>query len=107
MPNIYIPNKGAHDFSKAEKYGTLTYLTKGRYNLLDIGRMYRNFQHKLELSQDDDWILVAGATIMNILVCSIFAVKHKKLNLLIFVINDKGDGIYKKRTIMLDESEGE
>jgi len=106
MSKIFIPNKGVHDYSLAERYGELVFLSYGKFKLLSIGRICRTFEPQLRESGPDDYIMVAGATVMCIVACVLFALEHKKLNLLLFAIDAKGDGQYKKRTIVFDSQGG-
>ncbi len=98
-PKIYIVNKGCHDFSAAEKFGTLITLTEGKYNLLAIGKMYRDMEDILSKSSHDDYIILCGPTVMNVIATSIFTKLHGKLNLLIYCVDNNRDGFYTKRVI--------
>ena len=102
-PNIYITNRGCHDFSAAHRYGTLIDLTQGHYNLLSLGRMWRTMYPILSSSSHEDMILVCGPTIMNIVASSIFLLRHNKLNLLLYHIGRDNIGRYKKRTLIPNE----
>lgn len=104
-PRIYITNRGLHDFSAAERYGALVDLTKGRYNLLSIGRMWRVMTPILRKSNSEDMILVCGPTTMNIISCSIFLLIHGRLNLLLYEVGRDGRGRYKKRTLIPNEED--
>ena len=102
MLKVYIINKGCHDFSMAEKYGQLVYMTKGRYDILAVGKMYRVFQEKMKGSKSSDLILICGPATMSAVACSMFAAKHGRLNLLVYLTTTSGGGYYKKRTIVLE-----
>lgn len=102
MPKIFIPNKGIHDYARATKYGDIVFMTKGKFRLLSIGRMYRSFEPFLVDSTPDDYILIAGSTVMNSIACSMFVKKHGRLNLLIFALDSNGNGDYKKRNLVFD-----
>jgi hypothetical protein len=84
MPNVYIVNKSIHDFSAAEEFGNLVYLSTGSINRFNTSRLYRLFYPVLKDSKEDDYILVTGLTIMNLVAAFIFTIKHKRLNLLLF-----------------------
>jgi len=43
MPNVYIVNKGCHDYSKAEGYGSLVYLSRDMYSRFSTGKIFRVF----------------------------------------------------------------
>lgn len=93
---VYIINKAAHDFSAAEKYGSLIFLSKGAVNKYAVSRIFRQFQDALSTSSEDDYILLTSLTVMCVIACCIFALRHNKLNLLIFKDED-----YVVRTIDL------
>jgi len=97
---IYIPNQGAHDFSKATQYGDLVYLSSGRIAINSLGAIYRTFLPIIEKSSPQDYILICGPTTMNCLLCSLFSIKHNRLNLLIWSIGKDGEGSYKKRNLV-------
>lgn len=103
MPNIYITNRGCHDFTAAEAFGTLIDLTKGKYNLLSLGRMHREMEPLLRGSTPDDYLLVCGPTIMNMVAAIILFNLHKRLNLLIYVVGNDGVGRYKRRNLIIGE----
>lgn len=98
MPKVFIPNKGAHDYSDAERFGDLTYVTKGSINSFAVGTMARVWAEALETSTKDDWIMLTSLTTLCVVGCSTFALKHGQLNLLIFR-KDR----YIPRRLMLDQ----
>lgn len=83
MPIVYVINKAAHDFSQAERFGELCYLTDKPVNRYATNKMFRTFADVMELSGPEDYILVTSLSVMNIIAAAIFVQKHKKLNLLI------------------------
>lgn len=99
MNTVYVINKGGHNFTPAEKYGKLTYLTEGVINPFSIDKMYREVVSKLKDSKPDDFILITGLTIINSIACACFARKHDgRLNLLLYK-NER----YISRTVMIDQ----
>jgi len=97
MPTVFVPNQGAHDFSDAERYGTLRYVTKGMLSKHALGIMTRAWEDVLADSKPDDFILLTSLTTLCSVGCAIFAFKHGKLNLLMY-----RNGRYMSRTILLD-----
>jgi len=98
-PNIYIPNSGCHDFSAAKHFGKLITLSKGALNLYSIGGLYRLMEPILLNSTKEDYILICGPTVANVVATTIFTHLHGKLNLLIYHVDKKGKGRYKRRNI--------
>jgi hypothetical protein len=85
---VYVTNKSSHDFSNAERYGRLVFITTGRLNRYNVNNMHRFAEEALKDSTKHDFIVPCSLNILNSIVCSLFAVKHGRLNLLLF---KKGD----------------
>ena len=96
MTTVYVVNKSAHDFSGAEKYGELSFMTDGRMNRFGTNDMIRRFTDSMEKSTKDDYLLLCSLNVMNALACAVFARKHGTLNLLLFK-----DGEYIERNHVL------
>ena len=88
MPNVYVINKCPHDFHKAERYGTLVYLSKGSMNKYAVNKIFRQFTCMLSKSKPDDYILLTSLTVMSVIATCIFVLKHRTLNLLLFKDDD-------------------
>ena len=86
--NVYIVNKSSHDFSSAEAFGELHYLSKGPMNRYGTNNMCRQFKEALRDSKSDDYIVPCSLNVMNSIACAIFANMHGKLNLLLY--KDRG-----------------
>ena len=101
---IFIVNKGCHDYSAAERFGNLVFLSDGSFNVLSTSRMFRKFAAALQTSKPDDFIIPTGLSTMSIIACCCFAVLHGRLNLLIYYTkNGKGKGVYRERTLVFEE----
>lgn len=101
---VFIPNRGGHDFTPAEPFGELVFMSKGSISRYSVNRMYRQFAQKLAKANEKDYILITSLCVMNVIACIIFALKFKKVNLLLF-----RNGTYVVRTIdfsSLEEMEG-
>ena len=59
-------------------------MSDGPVNRYATGKIFRAFAFSLRESKPSDYILLTGLTLMACIACSIFAVKHKTLNMLIF-----------------------
>ena len=84
MGTVYIVNKSSHDFSPAEKFGRIVFLSQGPMNRYSTNNMVRMFTEAMEDSSPDDYIVPCSLNVMNSIACAIFACKHKKLNLLLY-----------------------
>jgi len=103
MPNVYIVNKGCHDYSKAEGYGSLVYLSRDMYSRFSTGKIFRVFREQMKGSSSDDYILISGLSVMSSVACSIFAAKHNRINLLLFNSGPKLEDHYVQRTIVMED----
>jgi hypothetical protein len=95
MSRVFVVNKSAHDFSEAEKYGELVFVTRGRLNRFNVNDMHRQTMEALKNSNGSDYIVPCSLNILNSIVCASFAVKHKRLNILLFK-----QGTYLERNIV-------
>lgn len=94
---VFIVNKSAHDFSAAEQYGKVHFLSSGPMNRYSCNHMYRIFSKEMMHSNEDDYIVPCALNVMNSIACAIFARKHGKLNLLLFK-----EGNYIERNLVID-----
>jgi hypothetical protein len=103
MPKVYIINKGCHDYSAAEKFGDITYLSDGILSRFSTGKMYRMFSDTLRDSDPGDHLLISGMTIMSVVAVSIFAHKHGRINLLLYNSGPNKKNDYVSRTLVLED----
>jgi len=95
MSKVYIVNKSAHDFSAAKQFGEIIFLSEGPMNRYSTNNMHRLFTEVMKESEADDYIVPCSLNVMNSIACALFAVKHRKLNLLLFK-----EGKYLERNIV-------
>ena len=85
---VYIVNKSTHDFSAAEKFGRVIFLSEGPMNRYATNNMFRIFKEVMKDSQPEDYIVQCALNVMNSIACYLFASKHGRLNLLLFKDGD-------------------
>lgn len=88
MSKVYIVNKSSHDFSAAEKFGEIVFLSEGPMNRYTVNNMIRQFNDRMKDSAASDYIVPCSLNVMNSIASSIFTFKHGKLNLLLFRAGD-------------------
>lgn len=98
MAKVYVVNRGGHDYSSAQRFGTLVYCTEGQLSKYDTAQMYRQLMTCLADSGPDDFILLTSLTTLCSVAAAIFAVKHHRVN---FLIHRKEEG-YVERTVVLE-----
>jgi hypothetical protein len=84
MPKVFIVNKSSHDFSAAESYGKVIFISEGPMNRYATNNMVRQFEDAMKESEPSDYIVPCSLNVMNSIACAIFAHKHGCLNLLLF-----------------------
>lgn len=100
-PNVFLPNTGGgHDFSAAKSYGNLIPVTENTVNAYNTGVMLRAWRSALRSSGPDDWIVVTSLNSLCMIGAALFALKHRRLNLLLF--SNRG---YQPRKIILDKED--
>ena len=99
---VYLVNDGQHDYSAAKKFGELCYMTKRFINKLQVTQIARTFEPFIKDSKPTDYILQGGPNVMLSIACAQFALRHGRLNLLVFK-----DDEYHKRTIVFERREDE
>ena len=97
MSKVFIVNKSAHDFSPAEEFGEIVFLSEGPMNRYSTNNMHRKFTEVMEGSDADDYIVPCSLNVMNSIASAVFAVMHGKLNLLLFK-----NGDYIERNMMFE-----
>jgi hypothetical protein len=93
-PNVYVLNRGPHDYSKAQRFGRLVYMSDGMLPKFNTGTIFRMVQEFLSNSQSTDYIVLSSLSVLQAIASAYFTHKHGVLNLLIFK-----DGDYVARTL--------
>lgn len=105
MPKIFVANRSYHDYSDAERFGELVYLTDGSLRSYSVSQMYRIAEEHLTNSEPDDVILISGLSAFNAVLSAFFGKLHGRLNILIYKNRRSGPGRYIYREIVLPSEE--
>ena len=95
---VFVTNKSGHDYTPAEQYGRLVYISEGQLDRFNLNEMYRLTASAIQYANEEDYILVTSLSVLNSIVCSVFARKFGRLNILLYK-----NRRYVLRTIMLDQ----
>ena len=82
-PNVYVVNNSGHNIEDARRFGDIIHLSDGPHSRYATNNIYRQFKPILEASEPDDYLLLTGLTVMNVVAASILVLIHGRLNLLI------------------------
>lgn len=85
MPRVWIPNltKG-RDYSKAESFGELRHFTAGYQSLGNLERLNFVFIQQVHKTDVEDYLLLGGVLIFNVLAALAWLIRHDKCKLLSF-----------------------
>lgn len=97
MPKVFVVNRGAHDYSAAQKYGDLVFCTTGLLHPYSTSQMVREVEAAMASSSPDDYVLLTSLPTLGAVASALFTFKHGCLNLLLFK-----DGAYVERRIKFD-----
>lgn len=86
---VWVVNSSGHNFEEAEKYGTLVPLTMGRINVFNVDRLLDEFKHKLKHFGEEDWLLLSGNVVLNVLATMVVSHKHSRVKLLVYDVARK------------------
>lgn len=95
-PRVYISNFGGHDFSPAEKWGELQFITRGFISFQSLDRLKFQIAQGILDSSPDDYLLLSGTNIINVVAALLWFELHEKVNILNF---DKTMNDYRLITI--------
>lgn len=95
-PRVWVVHNRGHDLTEAKRYGEVVSLLEGNVNVFDITSRLSEIREKLKEAKQDDFILLSGYALLNVLAAGVLLEKFGSLKILVF------DGIrrdYKLRTL--------
>ena len=101
-----IANATGHDFTSARKFGDeLVPITQGRINIFNFKAMVEEFKTIMKPYEKDDWLLLSGSNIINVIAAAIVLNRHGEVK---FLIYDAANKCYVPREINMKQitSEG-
>lgn len=93
-PRVFVTNFAGHDYSKAEKYGEIVWITRGYISFHSLDRVKYRICEEVDKSNEEDWLLLSGIPVVCVLAALYWQWKHKKVKLLVH--DKKGDGEYRE-----------
>lgn len=87
-PLVFVPNKAGHDFSEAEKYGELVFLTQGTINPYKANSIYRRCVDVMNHAHIEDYLLISSLNIITSIASGVLAHRFGMINYLLFC-NDR------------------
>lgn len=81
---VFVTNYADHDYSSAEKYGELVFITKGYVSFKSLDRLRLIVYETIKESNENDWLLISGHGVVSLICGIVWFAKHKKCKLLIW-----------------------
>ena len=100
MPKVFVSNYAGHDFTEAEKYGELVFITKGYVSFQSLDRVLYVCAANQITASEDDWFLVSGSNVITLFAALVWLVRFDKVKLLVHDV--KTDNAYREMIITKD-----
>jgi hypothetical protein len=84
MAKVYIVNDANYDYSKAEQYGELVYVTRGKLPIFKISTVRVMLEKGLESFTKDDYLLISGPAIVSVMAAIVLFNKFDTVKFLAF-----------------------
>jgi len=84
MAKVYVVNNTNHDYSKAEQYGELVYVTKGKLPIFKTNTVRAMLEKGLVKFSKDDYLLISGPAIVSIMAATILYNNFDTVKFLVF-----------------------
>ncbi len=84
MAKVYVVNNANHNYSKAKQYGELVYVTKGKLPIFKTSTVRAMLEKGLVKFTKDDYLLISGPAIVNIMAATILYNKFDTVKFLVF-----------------------
>ena len=85
MPKVYILNDLNHNFSKAERFGELVYVTQGKVPIFKTDALRNLLLKNLkDFNIDEDYLLISGPALLCVMAALLLKVDGKPIKTLVF-----------------------
>jgi len=82
MNKVHVVNKNNQNFTKLDEFGEVRYITDGFINTGDINLLIYSIVSKLEEIRKDDYIVLTGPIILNVIIAHYMLSTYGSMNIL-------------------------
>lgn len=93
---VFVLNSYCHDYSEAEKYGTLRNVTEGIVPVFKVDDMAAKVKAVLVDFKEGDTVILSGPTILGMIAITYLFNRHDKITVL---VHDAKHQLYVPRTL--------
>lgn len=79
---VFVSNFSGYQYNKAERFGSIIYMTHGFVPLNDIGEIRQKLQNFIDQSSSSDYLILSGHNLLCALVSILWREKHGFVNIL-------------------------
>lgn len=97
---VWVPNSSKHDLTAAEKFGIVRVVISGIANPFDLPLLGGQITDALAEFKPDDYLLLAGNLVVNVMAVAHLLAKLPKIKLLIFNAKER---VYYDRVITRED----
>jgi len=84
MAKVYVVNNANYDYSKAEQYGELIYVTRGKLPIFKTNTVRAMLEKGLVKFTKDDYLLISGPAIVSVMAATILYNNFDTVKFLVF-----------------------
>lgn len=84
VPVVWIVNLSGHNYEPAKKFGRFISLTTGNVNHFNVDRLAQNMAITLAVAHEEDYLLISGSPMLNVIAVQLWLRKFTKVKLLQF-----------------------
>ena len=101
MPTVFISNVARDkDYTPAAKYGAIRAITRGNFPIFKTNRLIEEIIEPLLESNDDDYLVLSGSSIICALCVALWLQMHDNLKVL---LHDRASNSYVERHLKRSE----
>lgn len=82
MPKVFVANYQDMDFTPAQQFGELVFITQGYIPLNDLEKVRAQIKKFVDLSSPSDYIIQNGPSVIVTLLAVLWFMKHGYINML-------------------------
>lgn len=83
-PTVWVANWGGHDYSTAEEFGELNFLTRGYVSMGSLDRLFYTITQAVTKASPEDYLLLSGLLALNSVATLVWFHIHKRAKLLVW-----------------------
>ena len=101
-PVVWVANFSGHNYSDAERFGKVRFITEGYLSLRYLDRVFFEVVKGSRETKPSDYFLLSGMNLVNVLAAMVWFHKHSVMNALIWDKKEKAYRIFELTSEHMD-----